>query len=628
MKRILALLAALCLLHGLPALAETTTPTDLDPVPTETPAPTEIPWDEAQCTHLDPRCVQAPACAAEGCAHVVSDIHGLDQPACALGRWLLDQQDQLAREQYAVHSAVIDLDRGDAQLWRSGAYQVKGGKGRAATISVADGRSVTLRLDGAAIAGISLGAGCEAVLRTSGVCTIGTLSAGTDADVTFTGDGALIIDSTQLPGLNSRGTHGKALVTGGSVHASFTETDGRTRHSFSAQGAAAAAVNGNPYPLAQSDPDGFAYLWLPPAQDSLQWTACVADGVLTVTLDSVSTASPDPVVTPDPTAAPTPDLTPVPTETPTPEPTETPEPEASDEPFPEDTEQPWFPGGYSGFYEKLYPVRQEVARADGREVFVTLSTQDKLIVNHSTIGQVVCTINKDRPCAFTPSLCWNEQTDQVLLRLLAEPELNEDKGYKTASDGTLQWTGRYVRISWIAARSLKETGVDAVSLQVGGASLTLPLEDLICEDMQARVKAARGDLHTVRFRIAVEPVGEQPAGLSALRPVTDGWRLSVTMYPGRTPVDVTDCLPGLTAAVDLEPIAELMTGAGIYDEAAFSDRFALALCADDAQLLDTIFVAPFMPEEAALAAYPQLMATHRYLAAPIDRTGTIWCVRR
>ena len=153
-RRILALAAAFCLCWGCAFGEGITTPTDLEtpaptPVPTDAPTeepspepteepspePTEEPWDEALCDHANEYCEQAPACIVEGCEHVTLDANGLEVPLCALGRWLLDQQDALQRSgqgiaAYSVRSQTIDLNLADATLYRSGSYRVTGGDRR------------------------------------------------------------------------------------------------------------------------------------------------------------------------------------------------------------------------------------------------------------------------------------------------------------------------------------------------------------------------------------------------------------------------------------------------------------------------------------------------------------------
>ena len=164
-RRILALAAALCLCWGCAFGEGITTPTDLEtpaptPVPTDAPTeeptegpspePTEEPWDEALCDHANEYCEQAPACIAEGCEHVALDANGLEVPLCALGRWLLDQQDALQRSgqgiaAYSVRSQTIDLNLADATLYRSGSYRVTGGGSREARLTIAPSRLVVLR---------------------------------------------------------------------------------------------------------------------------------------------------------------------------------------------------------------------------------------------------------------------------------------------------------------------------------------------------------------------------------------------------------------------------------------------------------------------------------------------------
>ncbi|MGN0971271.1 MAG: MBG domain-containing protein, partial [Aristaeellaceae bacterium] len=283
-------------------------------------------------------------------------------------------------------------------------------------------------------------------------------------------------------------------------------------------------------------------------------------------------------------------------------------------------------GMYVGYtFGKLTPVRQEIVRRDGRAVAVTLATRDSLVVNHSVIGSVVCDKDTAQPRLFLPSLSYNADTDEVLLRIRCEAEQNPDGGYVTDRDGRLSWGGRTLRISWMSARRMNQLGVNAVSFMNDGAALTLHLDDLLSEDMQDTVNACGGSLKTVWFRLEVLPAAELPDGLQTLQPVTKGWRMAVTMVVDNQDIDVTDLLPSLTASVELETLAALLTDMNQYDEAAFPAQFRLAAWQNDAATtLDAAFVQPYTASEEA-EAWPRLMDTARYLIAPLGAESTL-CV--
>ena len=283
-------------------------------------------------------------------------------------------------------------------------------------------------------------------------------------------------------------------------------------------------------------------------------------------------------------------------------------------------------GMYVGYtFGKLTPVRQEIVRADGRTVAVTLATRDSLIVNNSVIGSVVCDKATAQPRLFLPSLSYSADRDEVLLRIRCEAEQNQDGGYVTDQDGRLQWGGRTLRLSWLGARRMNQLGVNAVSFMNDGAALTLHLDDLLCEDMQDTVNACGGSLKTVWFRMEVLPEEELPEALQPLQPVTGGWHMAVTMVVDGQDIDVTDLLPSLTASVELETLASLLTAMDRYDEETFPDQFGLALQGPDGTAApDAAFVQPYTDSETN-APWPRLMDTDRYLTAPLAAESTL-CV--
>ena len=284
-------------------------------------------------------------------------------------------------------------------------------------------------------------------------------------------------------------------------------------------------------------------------------------------------------------------------------------------------------GGFFGVFEKLYPVKQEILRGDGRKVFVTLNTKDTLTVNYLTMGKLMFGTedNKNRP--MSPSLSWNRDADELLLRIQAEAELNDDKGYKTDAAGNPLWTGRYFRISWVNLRHLQRMGVDGISLSNGGAALTVPLADFLSDEMEALVKAHGGDLKSVKYRFDIVPEETDYAAMDGLRPATSGWQVSVQMLVGKNSFDITGSLPGLTLAVDLENLAEVLEDIGLYDEDAFPAQFTLAMKTDaGTEMLPCAPVTPYMPDEMDVAAYPQVMFTHRYFHAALPQSGTVFVV--
>lgn len=282
-----------------------------------------------------------------------------------------------------------------------------------------------------------------------------------------------------------------------------------------------------------------------------------------------------------------------------------------------------------GFYEIYRPVVQEIVKANGRKVSVKLNTGDTLMVTGMEYGQAVRSTEDNTARNFSPSLVWNEEKDEVLLRVRTEPELNRDKGYATNPDGTLMWTGRSLRLNYSYLRMMNGRGVDALSLYCKDAALMVTMEDLFSDAVIQVIDDHKYSRNTATICLEIIPVDEVPVDIEVLRPVTDGWTVRVNMLLGKDKVDITGLLPSLTAMVDMEPVAELLTTLDIYDEEAFADSFTLAAQRENGEMMDVnpVFVAPFMPEEMELAPYATMMYADRYLMVPMTENMTIWCVR-
>lgn len=280
--------------------------------------------------------------------------------------------------------------------------------------------------------------------------------------------------------------------------------------------------------------------------------------------------------------------------------------------------------GGGGVYEVLRPVKQEITRADGRTLYVMLNAQDTLNVRWSSFGQVMFGSADDKVRPFHPSLTWNQETDQVLLRLRAEAELNKDGGYQTDLNGQPLRTGRYLRMGVTALRHLQELGVDALSVSNGEVALTVPISSFLTPKMEQLVKEHRGNMASVRFRLDLIPAEAAAQGLQS---VSQGWQVGACMLIGRESIDITGQLPGLTVAVDVEPVAELLKAMQRYDEQAFATRFTLGMeTTQGAKTLESTLVQPFAADELTLAAYPCVLYTHRYLTTSLTEPGLLWMV--
>ena len=270
--------------------------------------------------------------------------------------------------------------------------------------------------------------------------------------------------------------------------------------------------------------------------------------------------------------------------------------------------------------EIMHPVEQTITLRDGRKLTVLLNAQESLTVTHSVLGTLVRNEN-DEPRLFTPQLSWNPDTDEVLLMMRAEPEMNKDHGYQTDESGNPLWGLRRIRVIGSGLEHMNRMGITALTLINKEASITCRIEDFLTEEMAKAVKEAGGSFNSAAFWLTVEPTQEMPEGFRA---VTDGWKVSATMVIGKQEIDITALLPSLTVAVDMEPVAELLAGVDRYDEELFPAQFMLQMA--DGTALETTFVEPFVEEELEKAAFPSMMYVNRYLSAPLTAPGTIYAV--
>ena len=106
-------------------------------------------------------------------------------------------------------------------------------------------------------------------------------------------------------------------------------------------------------------------------------------------------------------------------------------------------------------------------------MFVTITTQEQLVLSYSELGSVVRNTADDQPRPFTPSLTWNKKTDEVLLRISAEAELNKDAGYVTDSYGNPVYGARTLRFGYMSLRYMNNAGIDAISFSNKNAAVIL-----------------------------------------------------------------------------------------------------------------------------------------------------------
>ena len=273
------------------------------------------------------------------------------------------------------------------------------------------------------------------------------------------------------------------------------------------------------------------------------------------------------------------------------------------------TEPSWWGGG-----ERLNPVQQVIERSDGRKMFVTITTQEQLVLSYSELGSVVRNTADDQPRPFTPSLTWNKKTDEVLLRISAEAELNKDAGYVTDSYGNPVYGARTLRFGYMSLRYMNNAGIDAISFSNKNAAVILRLSDFLSEDMEKAIKQAGGNLTTTLFRVTIEPV-DLPDGA-----VTGGWNIRTEMVIDRKPTDISGLLPNAQVAVDMEVVAKLLTNLDRYDEKTFDKHFTLRRAA---QTQESVFIAPYQDDELEKVAYPSVLFASRYLLMPLAESGVV-----
>ena len=271
--------------------------------------------------------------------------------------------------------------------------------------------------------------------------------------------------------------------------------------------------------------------------------------------------------------------------------------------------------------EVMHPVEQTIILKDGRRLTVLLDAQESLTVTHSVLGSLVRN-EKDEARVFTPQLSWNPDTDEVLLMMRAEPELNEDHGYLTDSMGNPVWGLRRIRVIRSGLEHMDRMGITALELINKDAAISCRIEDFLTDEMTAFIEQAGVQVSSAEFRLTVEPTAETPDGL---RPVTEGWRVRASLVVNKEEVDVTELLPSLTVMVDMEPVAELLNTMERYDEERFSEQYVLCL-EDGAPLEEMAFVEPFAEDELEKVPFPNMMYVSRYLTAPLTAPGTMYVV--
>lgn len=276
-------------------------------------------------------------------------------------------------------------------------------------------------------------------------------------------------------------------------------------------------------------------------------------------------------------------------------------------------------GGGSGPFERIVPVHQILYLKDGRKLDVVLNTTDTLTFSYMPLGNVMFESQSMKPRPLSPSMRLTEETQEVLLVLRGEAELNKDGGYLTDDDGHLTYTGRTLKLSYGAMNILKRKGVTHLSVQLKDCAVMLAISDLFSDDMAALCKASGFPLKEAAFVISVDPYMPEDEAqakiLSNAFPVADAYRVSLALKSGQKTVDMAAQVPSLQVFFSMEAIAKMMSDLGRYDEKTFESDYRLMRVGQDAvKPVESIFIAPYMPSEKQMP-FGQIMGTHRYLAA-------------
>jgi len=137
------------------------------------------------------------------------------------------------------------------------------------------------------------------------------------------------------------------------------------------------------------------------------------------------------------------------------------------------------------------------------------------------------------------------------------------------------------------------------------------------------LKENGANLQDAIIRVTVIPQ-DSPAKIGGIRPVTDSWQVSVTLHSkqNRSVTDITHLLPGLTVQLDMESVAASLTAMKRYDEERFRNDYTVyAVSEDVSEDAGAALMIPWTKQEAETTGFPAMMYTHRYLSAPLMRSG-------
>jgi len=288
---------------------------------------------------------------------------------------------------------------------------------------------------------------------------------------------------------------------------------------------------------------------------------------------------------------------------------------------------PFFPG----YFDILRPIHQIVVKNDGTKLDVLLNASETLQVNYTRLGRILFGPD-DAPRLVSPSLSWNKDTDQVLLRLMADAEINEDKGYQTDITGKPLWTRRKLLLTWLAVRGLQNTGMDAVSLQNKGAALSVSFQDLLGKRVADFIQAKGGSTQTARFALTIAPASDlteaEQAAADHLSPVSATYRVSCQVLLGSKAYDIAHLLPSLHVSMEMESIAANLKRLNMYSADQFARQFQLTRIGEEkTSQADSMLITPFGEDELKQVPYPAMMMTRRYLTAPLTAPGLVQVTR-
>lgn len=272
-----------------------------------------------------------------------------------------------------------------------------------------------------------------------------------------------------------------------------------------------------------------------------------------------------------------------------------------------------------GTWERIDPIHQIIFLKDGRKLDVILNTTDALTFSYIKFGTIMHETQKNQVRPLSPSMRFNEATQEVLLVIRAEAELNDDHGYVTDDDGNLVYTGRCMRLSFSSLNILLRKGVTHIGMQLKDISIMVRITDLLNDSIKNMLKTNKLALSDAVFYFTIEPVpGEGSAidtQLNAAKPLCDAYAVSVEATVERKTFALDAYLESMTVNFSSEETIQILDAMGQYDEEKLDTSLTLSRMTDDVSFapVPSTHITPHMPIEDNMP-YSCILTTHRYLS--------------